>query len=130
MKLVSSNIELKNLRFHSYHGVTEKERQIGSNFKVQLNVFFNPLAWAFEKDELGGTVNYAEVYETVAEEMQRPSKLIENVAWRIAKALFSRFEIINVIEISVEKENPPISADCKSASITLRLERDNDDIKK
>lgn len=125
MQLVSSNIELKDLRFYAYHGVTDKEQQIGSNFRVQLKVFFTPRVKAFENDELIGTVNYAEVYETVRAEMQRPSRLIENVAWRISEALFYRFQMISAVEISVEKENPPISADCKSASVTLNLRREN-----
>ncbi|MDD4759304.1 MAG: dihydroneopterin aldolase [Bacteroidaceae bacterium] len=130
MQLVSSNIELKDLRFHACHGVTDEEQKIGSDFRVQLRVFFTPLVKAFENDELIGTVNYAEVYEIVRAEMQRPSKLIENVAWRISKTLFEHFKMISVVEISVEKENPPLPADCKSASVTLKLRRENKDSKK
>ena len=108
MHLVSSNIELKNLRFHAYHGVSKEEQQTGSDFAVQLKLFFVPLPVAMEGDELRGTVNYAEVYETVKNEMAHKSQLIENVAWRVAQALFQRFAIIDAIEICVEKENPPM----------------------
>jgi|SRR5574344_2026310 dihydroneopterin aldolase len=125
MHLVSSNIELKNLRFHAYHGVSKEEQQTGSDFAVQLKLFFVPLPVAMEGDELRGTVNYAEVYETVKNEMAHKSQLIENVAWRVAQALFQRFAIIDAIEICVEKENPPISADCQSAAVLLKFEREN-----
>jgi len=47
--------------------------------------------------------------------------LIENVAWRIGKAIFSRWPDIEKLTVSVTKNNPPMGADCDGATVELHL---------
>ena len=86
--LFSSKIYLKNVRFHAYHGVLPQETQVGNDYVVNLEVKYD-FSRAMETDELAGTINYAELYELVKEEMEKPSKLLEHVAGRIGKRLFA-----------------------------------------
>lgn len=82
--LFRSKIYLKNVRFHAYHGVLPQETQVGNDYVVNLDVSYD-FSRAMETDELAGTLNYAELYELVKQEMEIPSKLLEHVAGRIGK---------------------------------------------
>lgn len=63
---------------------------------------------AIKGDHLAHTVNYAEVYAAVAEEMARPSALIEHVAGRIARRVIRNFRPVRQVSVRVRKCCPPI----------------------
>lgn len=124
MKIQSTAIRLSGLRFYSYHGVLPQEIQVGGWFQVDVTLNVQIDATALQVDALEGTVNYAEVYAVLKKEMKQPSKLIENAAWRIVNALFRNFEKIESIELTLSKENPPITGEVANASIRICAERD------
>ena len=72
---------MKDVRFHAFHGVMPQETKVGADFIVNLRIGY-PLEQAMESDEVGDTLNYAEVYDLVKQEMKQPSKLLEHVAGR------------------------------------------------
>jgi len=74
---------------------------------------------AVESDNVDDTINYAEVFSLMKEEMMIPSKLIENVAGRIAKRIMKTFPQVEMVDISVTKQNPPMGADCNGAGVQL-----------
>lgn len=113
-----SKIELKDMKFYAYHGVGEQEKKVGNNFIVNL-VLTAPLEKATLSDDLNDTINYAQIYEIVKQEMTIPSRLLEHAAGRIVKALRERFPQISAIEIKLSKLNPPFGGDLESASIIL-----------
>ena len=116
--IMTTKIVLKAMRFYAYHGVAEQERQVGNTFLVDLTLTA-PLQRAVASDRLEDTINYAEVYETVREEMQIPSRLLEHVAGRILDALHHRFPTLQAAEIKLSKLNPPFGGDLLSASVVL-----------
>lgn len=119
---MNSYILLDDLRFHAYHGVGEQEKLVGNEFRVDLRIRTN-IREAMKSDDVTDTVSYAEVYETVKEEMERPSQLLEHVAGRIAQRLFKEFPQIDGLELKVKKRNPPMGADIASAGVELSLDR-------
>lgn len=123
MQLLSSSIELKNLRFHAGHGISQLEQRVGCTFRVNVRLDFTVKACALEADRLEGTLNYAELFKVIQREFMPTTQLIEHAAWRVAKSLLKEFASIDTVDIEVEKLNPPISADCESASIRLKIER-------
>lgn len=123
MHLLSSSIELKNLRFHAGHGVSTLEQRVGCTFRVNVHLDFSIKASALETDQLEGTLNYAELFKVIQREFMPTTQLIEHAAWRVAKSLLKEFDCIDTVDIEVEKLNPPISADCESASVKLKIER-------
>ena len=123
MNLSSSYIELNDLRFHAFHGDSELEQKVGNNFSVNLRLQVSISVEAWKGDELSGTIDYAEVFEVLRAEFLKPSRLIENVAWRCAQTLFKHFERVSTIEIKVEKLNPPMGADGRSAAVMFKAER-------
>lgn len=113
-------INLKNLLFYSYHGVMEEERIIGNEYKVNLAVFLH-INSDFEKDDLDLTISYVKLFEIVKEEMGKPRKLLETVAYSIAKRIISNFEIVTGGRIEIEKMHPPIPSMLGSASVSLNF---------
>lgn len=123
MKLMSSKIYLRNVRFHAFHGVLPQEGIVGNDYLVNLVLDYD-FSSAMKTDELQGTLNYAEVYQKVREEMAMPSKLLEHVAGRIAHRLFSDFPEIQKLQLSVTKVNPPMGADSDGAGVEVVLIND------
>ena len=118
MEPLTTQIELKQMVFHAFHGVDPQERKVGNRFVVDLLLTL-PLEKAMESDDLNDTVNYALVYEVVKKEMEIPSNLIEHVAGRIVRSLHDRFPQISIVRLKLSKINPPIGADMESASIIV-----------
>ena len=118
-------ISLSNLDFYAFHGVLEQERIVGGSYLADVVLDVNVTAEAYNHDELSGTgtVNYAAVYDVVKAEMQVPSKLLEHVVMRIVRRLLDEFPLVEQVEISLTKVNPPMGASCKGASVKLCLSR-------
>ena len=123
MKLMSSKIYLRNVRFHAFHGVLRQEGIVGNDYLVNLVLDYD-FSSALKTDNLQGTLNYAEVYQKVREEMAVPSKLLEHVAGRIAHRLFSDFPEIQKLQLSITKVNPPMGADSDGAGVEVVLTND------
>ena len=123
MKLMSSKIYLRNVRFHAFHGVLPQEGIVGNDYLVNLVLDYD-FSSAMKTDDLQGTLNYAEVYQKVREEMVVPSKLLEHVAGRIAHRLFSDFPEIQKLQLSITKVNPPMGSDSDGAGVEVVLTND------
>lgn len=123
MKLMSSKIYLRNVRFHAFHGVLPQEGIVGNDYLVNLVLDYD-FSSAMKTDDLQGTLNYAEVYQKLKEEMVVPSKLLEHVAGRIAHRLFSDFPEIQKLQLSITKVNPPMGADSDGAGVEVVLTND------
>ena len=97
---------------------------MGGWFTVSVKMELNDCE-AVESDSIYDAADYAEVYETVAKEMEEPSDLIEHVAGRIAEAIFDDFSIVESVTITVQKDNPPIEgAAMDGASVTITATRE------
>lgn len=116
----STKIFLRQLRFHAFHGVLDQECRVGNDYVINVVAECN-FAHAMQTDELEDTVNYAEIYRVVKEEMAVPSKLLEHVAGRIGERLFNEFPSLQSLDISIMKVNPPFGADCEGAGVEVHL---------
>lgn len=122
MKLSSSYILLQNLKFHAFHGVLPQERLTGNDYTVDLSIKYD-VSGALTSDDVNDTLNYAEVFQLVAQEMAVPSALLERVAGRIGDRLFRRYPGVEEVELKIVKQNPPMGADCKGAGVEVHLVR-------
>ena len=118
--MTKTAIFLDEVRFHAFHGVMPQERTVGADFTVSLRVEYD-FTKAAESDVLDDTISYAEIYEVVKSEMERPSQLLEHVAMRIVKAVASRWPKVEKIDIRLVKDNPPMGADCKGAGVEIHF---------
>ena len=120
MTLTSSYIFLDGVRLYAFHGVAEQERRVGAWFIVSVRVQYN-ICRAMETDCVDDTISYADVLEVVKREMAVPSKLLEHVAGRIARAVITEFQGVESVWVRVVKQNPPMGANCEGAGVEVEV---------
>ncbi len=76
---------------------------------------------ALKNDDLDKTVNYADVIDLVKHEMDIPSQLLENVAWRIATAARERYTSLRSVTVKVAKLTPPVQALLNSVAVEVTV---------
>ncbi len=108
------------MEFFAYHGCFREEQIIGNKFIVNLELETNTAA-AEKTDQLGDTVNYQAVYNTVSIQMKEKSHLLEHIGRRILDAVSSEFPEISHMKLSISKLNPPMGG--KMHAVTVELER-------
>ena len=118
---ILGRIRVDRLKISAFHGVFPQERLIGNEFVVSVEILY-PISNAAVNDDINGTVNYADVVEIIRDEMSRPSQLLENVAWRIARSLRANWPDIVEGTVTVAKPTPPIpSTQLDSVSVIVNI---------
>jgi dihydroneopterin aldolase len=115
-------LELEGMEFRAHHGCLERERIAGNDFVVDFRGEMDMSA-AAESDRLEDAVNYALIYDVIAEEMAVPSNLLEHMAGRIIKALAARFPEFGEFSVRVSKKRPPVNGIVQWSRITLHHHR-------
>ncbi len=116
------SISLSGLRFYAYHGAEPQEAVVGAWYTVDITIKADATA-AILKDDLNGTVNYAQVTDVVKQQMQIRSALLEHVAGRIAGSILNLFPAVDSVTVTVSKVNPPVGIPCSAARFTLTVDR-------
>ncbi len=117
-----SRICLENMEFYAYHGCFAEETAIGTKFLVNVEMELNT-EHAQQTDDIHDTVSYLDVYREICHEMKNTSKLLENVAERIANRILQKFVPIHYIYVKVSKLNPPLGGKLEAVSIALEKRR-------
>lgn len=115
-------IKIQGLKIRAYHGVLPEETKSGTDFVINLSVEVD-YQKACETDQLEETVNYAEICDWISDEMKISSKLIEHVAYRIVKRIFSEEKRIENVHIELLKINAPIHADLDHVAVEMQVSR-------
>lgn len=123
MAVKSSYILLENVKFYAFHGVLPQERKVGNDYQVSLRIGYD-ISRAMVSDDVNDTLNYAEVYQLLSQEMSVPSALLERVAGRIGDRLFRKFPAIQSIDLTIIKVNPPMGVDSEGAGVEVHLIND------
>lgn len=111
-------IEIENMEFYAFHGCYELEKQVGNRFLVSVGLEAD-LSEAVASDDVHLTINYLEVYNLTAAEMDVPSDILEHVAGRILDSLYRHFPQLLRATVKVSKMNPPLGGAVEKASVTL-----------
>lgn len=117
-QLSESLVELVNMEFYSYHGHFREEQIIGNKFIVNFSARTDVITPG-ETDELSDALNYQELYGIIKEEMDIPSKLLENVALRIVKRVRKTYPLVTWASVSIAKLNPPIGGKVEASRVVL-----------
>ena len=116
-------IELENMEFQAFHGCYELERQVGNRFLVSVRTEAE-LGEPADSDRIERTINYLDVFETVREQMDIPSHILEHVAGRIAGRIRERFPQSVRVRVKVSKMAPPLGGKIEKVSVTLEKQRE------
>lgn len=120
--LTESYVHIDGIRLHARHGVLPQEQLTGNDYIINVRASYD-ISRAMQTDDVADTLNYAEVYNIIKEEMSIPSKLIEHVAGRIANRLMDSYSQISSIMLRITKCNPPMGADCNGAGVEILVKR-------
>lgn len=111
-------IALEHLGFHSLIGVMAQEKVVGHDFVVDLAVRI-PYSEGVERDDMDATISYADLYEVVRMEIEKPRDTIEAVAASIVNEITRRWPQIESGGISICKSTPPITGITGSAKVSI-----------
>lgn len=103
-----------------------QERVVGADFEVSVRLGCD-FSKAAATDDIADTVSYAEVYDLLDKEMQKASRLLENVAWRMVESIKAHFPSVHTIDLWLTKLNPPMGADCNGAGVEMHWTSLNND---
>lgn len=115
-------IELRGLKFKAYHGYYDEERERGNQFEVDIILDLD-FSGASASDDLKLTVDYQEIYQLVANQMKKPSYLLEHVVDNILTEIRDGYSSVNYAEVKVYKMNPPIGGPCYAAIVSNKFVR-------
>ena len=112
-------IQIENMEFYAFHGHFREEQIVGNKFLVDLSIDADMAAPAVS-DNLKDAINYQLAYKLVKEEMEKKSKLLENIAKRILDTIHHNFEGVRKVTVKVSKMNPPMGGGrIEKVSVTL-----------
>ena len=116
--MMLDTIILENIRVYAYHGCLAEETQIGSDYRVDMQVDADLEKSSFT-DDLKDTVDYVKLNAIVKEEMAVPSKLLEHVVRRINDRVIKELVLVEKVETKVSKLNPPIIGDVEAVCVKM-----------
>lgn len=116
-------VRLANAVFYAHHGVMKEEHRIGGRYEVDVSMDLN-FEEAARSDELDKTVDYEMVYRRIREIItENKFYLIERLAYLIAGAILDDAEVLQSVEVTVRKANPPVGGPCDCAEAIYRATR-------
>lgn len=116
-------ISLEGLSFSAFHGCLEQERRNGNHFRVDFEGEY--CAAAGKSDSLDDALDYGEVYDVIATQMQKgPFNLLETLCDNIMNALIGQFPALRSIRIKVAKQNPPVNGPCEWSAVQCKWKKD------
>ncbi len=118
---MTMEVNLKDIVIYANHGLHNGEEIIGNEFIINLTATF-PILHS-NVLSINETVNYASLYEIVTAKMAIRRPLLENVICDIANTIMADFLIIQSVEISIYKLNPPITNFQGSVGVTHKIYR-------
>ena len=117
-------IYITGLELSAFHGVNREEREYGQVFLLDLVLEAN-LSRACRSDDLGDTVNYAQVIKTAASAFTRGAcNLIERAAELTARAVLGEFPAVEALTVRVHKPDAPIKMTVGDIIIEIYRRRD------
>lgn len=106
------------MEFYAFHGHFKEEQIVGNKFIIDLEIETD-MEKAGISDRLEDATDYVEACRIVKQEMQKKSKLLENIATRILDALFLNMKGIKRATVRIRKMNPPVGAKVGSVSVVV-----------
>jgi len=114
-----AKVSLKGMKFYAFHGYYEFERRVGNNFILDIEVDVE--LKGDPRDQIEQTINYEDLYKICEHYMQLRYKLLESVAYDIAKDVKDTFVKVTFVKVTLAKLNPPLGGKVKKSEIVIEL---------
>jgi dihydroneopterin aldolase len=114
------SISIRGAEFFAYHGFYPEEQKLGNKFIVDVEVSFLPLT-NIKEDKINNTIDYEQLYKMIDEQMKQTRKLIETVAQAIADQIKDSYPVVEKIQVSIKKLNPPLKGKVDYSCIVINI---------
>ncbi|MBR0260920.1 MAG: dihydroneopterin aldolase [Selenomonadaceae bacterium] len=116
---MADTIFLTGIEVLGRHGCSESERQHEQLFIVDVELYLD-LSRAGKTDDLGDTVNYAQVLTDIKKIVSgTPRNLIETVAEDICEILLRKYFLLDGLKITLHKPAPPVKEKFSGAAVQI-----------
>jgi dihydroneopterin aldolase len=116
-------VRLKNAVFYAHHGVMQEEHRIGGRYEVDVSMGLD-FTDAAARDALDKTVDYEQVYTIVRRGVtENKFYLIERLAYLMSQQILELSELLDWVEVTIRKANPPVGGPCDCAEAIYRSEK-------
>jgi dihydroneopterin aldolase len=117
----ADRIVLQGMRFFGHHGDLPAERELGSHFDVDVEMFAD-LSVAGRSDSLRDTVDYTRCYAAVKDIVEnRRYNLLESLAENIAQTLLDEPHC-DAVRVRVAKQ-PPLAGGIRRCAVVVERDR-------
>ena len=114
---METKIKINNIHLFGYHGTSEKEKNAGQIFEIDIEVSLSYDAPILDK--LVQTIDYSLLYEDVTKIFsQSRYNLIEYLANKIATAISNKYKV-NACKVIIRKPNAPIEGNFDSVEVEV-----------
>lgn len=114
---IETVLSVDTIRVKANHGWYESERKIGGMYQISIQIYDSTSSEECY-DEIGDTINYEQIYDTVVSMMKNEYKLIEECCKSLWDAL-KPMKPEAVWEVTLLKEDVPIKF-LKSTSFRVK----------
>lgn len=112
-------IVLKNMAFYGYHGNLSTENELGQRFFADITLVTD-VSNAGQSDILEDSINYVEIYDVAKQIIEgKPYHLLEKVATVIADTIWSKYEQLDGLSVTIRKPSVPISGILDYVEVTV-----------
>ncbi|MEM6805256.1 MAG: dihydroneopterin aldolase [Bacteroidota bacterium] len=115
-------IAIEEIEVHAYHGVYQKEREIGTTFRVDLYMKTD-IRKPAKTDQLEDTLDYFSIYQLVCEILEHPVNLLEHLCDKIGNKVMTDFEAVENVRVRVSKLKPLGMEKCGRTYIEMFFDR-------
>lgn len=110
---------IKKLEVFARHGVLPEENALGQKFLISATMYCDTRK-AGSSDALSDSVNYAEVSELIKKSTEgHVFKLLERLAWHLAKKILLSYPQIDKVELEIEKPWAPVLLPLETVSVKI-----------
>jgi 7,8-dihydroneopterin aldolase/epimerase/oxygenase len=118
----TGTVRIRNAVFYAHHGVMKEEHRVGGRYEVDVAMDLDFEA-AAGTDSLDLTVDYEQVYAVIRETVtENKFYLIERLAYLIARRILALSGVLEAVEVTVRKANPPVGGPCDCAEAVYRTD--------
>ncbi len=122
MEIIVDKICIKGLEVFGKHGVLPEENALGQKFVISATLFCDTRR-AGSSDRLEDSVNYAKVSELLkAETESHVFRLLEALAWHLAKEVLLHFQLVQGVTLQIEKPWAPVHLPLDTVSVQIHRE--------
>ena len=116
-------ILIKDLNLFGYHGVKEREKKDGQNFRFNIEILINKGNF-LNDDDIDNTVNYSEVIKLIKRiNSDNRFNLLETFSQTVAEDIMKISPLVEKVMVRIEKTSPPIKESLESVGVEYILAR-------